>query len=481
MMLVAGVVAPAIAMGCASGPIGMTTAGRTFRGEDIAAVSTSPSPRGNVVQPTAYRGLADDLPQVDKSAADAQPKQKITLPQAIQLCVAQNFRLLAGAERMRLAEAELVTASVVPNPTLLADYLLIPLQRADIDNQLGPPQLDVQLSIPIDWLLFGKRVAAMQAARLGIEVSNADYADLHRQQVGRTVDAVYEVLETTEYFKLAEENYQELQQMEKLTEVLAKGNKVGKLELDRMKLAVHEALLDRHDRELAMELAKARLRPFIGRTAADTDYEIDGTLAVKAIVPPLKLADALALADVHRPDLMSGRHAIAQAGANAELELRRAHPQVAIVPGWTYQDQRHINGFRNGSLFDVGISTTLPLTDRNQGNILKARTREQELERTYLADRADVFAEVEASVANYDDAVEHLTQFNTAATLNAARDLRKDMEAGYKAGDRKLIEFLDAQKAYRDRLAHVVEFESTYWRMLNRLNMAVGLQSGEQK
>jgi cobalt-zinc-cadmium efflux system outer membrane protein len=404
-------------------------------------------------------------------------KPKITLPMAIEMCVNNNFRVLAGAERIQMAEADLTTASLIPNPSLFADCQLIPLRRADIVNQLGPPQWDALLAVPIDWLLFGKRLAAMRAARLGIEVSSADFANVLRVQLAQTVDVFYEVLMDDAYFKLAVKNLEELMGLEKLTEELAKNKKVGALELDRIKLAVHEALLERHDRELALEIAKARLRPFLGRTAADADYEVEGVLTVTAVVPPPTLEESLALAEAHRPDLLAGRKAIDQANAVVELESRRAKPQVAIQPGWSYQDQRHINGFGNGSLLDIGISTTLPLTDRNQGNIRKARALARERQFTYLGDRADALADVEASRASYDDAVEHLTKFNTPATLKAAYDLRKTMEAAYRAGDRKLIELLDAHKAYRDRLAHVIEFESDYWRTLNKLNAAVGLKA----
>ena len=45
------------------------------------------------------------------------------------------------------------------------------------------------------------------------------------------------------------------------------------------------------------------------------------------------------------------------------------------------------------------------------------------------------------------------------------------------ARNRSLIELLDAQRAYQARLAHVIEFESTYWRALNKLNAAVGLKA----
>jgi cobalt-zinc-cadmium efflux system outer membrane protein len=422
------------------------------------------------------RGSKEGDEHANKNARP-QPKQKITLPMAIEMCVNNNFRVLAGAQRMRMAEADLITSSLIPNPSLFADCQLIPLQRADIHDQLGPPQWDTLVTLPIDWLLFGKRVAAMQAARLGIEVSNADFANVLRIQVARTVDVFYEVLEDDAYFKLSQKNLEELMALEELTEELARNKKVGDLELDRIKLAVHEAVLERHDRELALELAKSRLRPFIGRTAADAEYDVEGTLTVTAMVPPPKLEEALALAEAVRPDLLSARTAIDQANAVVEHERRKAKPQVAIQPGWTYLDQVHQTGFRNGSLFDIGISTTLPLTDRNQGNIRRAQALAQERRFTYLGERADALAEVEGSVASYDDAVEHLTKFNTPETLKAAHDLRQNTEAAYRTGNRKLIELLDAQKAYMDRLGHVIEFESFYWRSLNKLNAAVGLKA----
>jgi cobalt-zinc-cadmium efflux system outer membrane protein len=406
-----------------------------------------------------------------------QALQRITLPLAIELCISQNFRLQAGAEKVRQAEADLVTASLIPNPSLFADYQLIPLQNADIKNQLGPPQYDVLVGFPLDWLLFGKRSAARQAARLGIDVSNADFADLHRLQVARTVDAFYEVLADEEFLNLARQVHKELLEIEKTTQELAKDGKVGDLELDRLKLAVLDAFLEIHERERTLASAKARLRPLIGRSASDPDFEVEGALTVRAVVPPPKLADVVALADANRPDLISDRYDIDRAGAAAELERRKARPQLAIIPGWTYQDQRHINGFRNGSMFEIGISTTLPLTDRNQGNIRKAQAQARELQLTYLGDRADALAQVESTLADYEDAVEDVTKNNSPVTLKAAYDLWKNMEAAYRAGERRLVDLLDAHHAYRERVAHVVEFEATYWRKLNQLNMVVGLRT----
>src|SRR5262249_30174012 len=147
------------------------------------------------------------------------------------------------------------------------------------------------------------------------------------------------------YFKLAEKNLEELEALEKVTVALAQAKKVGSVEVQRIKLAVHEALLDRHDRELALEIARAKLRPFIGRTAEDPDYEVTGSLKVTPVAPPPELKDAIALAEAHRPDLLSDRRGIDQAIAVVEQERRKAKPVVSIQPGWSYQDQRHITGF----------------------------------------------------------------------------------------------------------------------------------------
>jgi cobalt-zinc-cadmium efflux system outer membrane protein len=455
--------------GCASSVV--TT------GTSTPAIALASAPQSQVCQ-VAYRPaeVAPDV-RMEKKDDEKTPLEKITLPMAIELCVNNNFRVRAGAERILMADGDFITSSLIPNSALFADSQLIPLRHVDMNSQLGPPQYDALLSVPIDWLLFGKRLAAMKAARLGVEVSSADSADVLRVQLARTVDAFYEVLQDEAYFTLSERYLEELQKMEKLTEELANNKKVGPLEVDRIKLAVHEALLERHDRELALEIARARFRPFIGRTASDPPFEIDGELTVKTVVPPPTLAEAVSLAEVHRPDLIAGRKEVDQAHATVELERRRAKPQVALQPGWSYQDQAHQTPFHNGSMFDIGISTTLPITDRNQGNIRKAQAQAAERQFTYFGDRADALADVEASVRTYDDAVEHLTLFNTQETLKAAQDLRKNMEAAYRAGDRKLIELLDAEKAYRDRLGHVIEFESTYWRALNQLNAAVGLKA----
>ena len=69
---------------------------------------------------------------------------------------------------------------------------------------------------------------------------------------------------------------------------------------------------------------------FLGRTAADPDFDVEGSLAVSAVVPPPKLDEALALAEANRPDLLSDRKSIDQANAVVEHERRKAPPDILL-------------------------------------------------------------------------------------------------------------------------------------------------------
>src|SRR5262249_9150757 len=76
--------------------------------------------------PAAFDKGAKD----EKQPAPAAPAEKISLPAAVQLCLFTNLRLQASAERISQAEADLLTESLIPNPSLFVDAQLIPLQTA---------------------------------------------------------------------------------------------------------------------------------------------------------------------------------------------------------------------------------------------------------------------------------------------------------------------------------------------------------------
>jgi cobalt-zinc-cadmium efflux system outer membrane protein len=216
------------------------------------------------------------------------------------------------------------------------------------------------------------------------------------------------------------------------------------------------------------------LRPFIGRSSTDPDFEVYAPLEVTRAIPPLDLKGTLEMALRHRPDLIADERAISQAKAGILKEKRKKYPQVAIQPGFSYQDQVRITGFPNATLFDIGLTTTLPFTDRNQGNIQKAFSNLRASQEKLRADTADVLAEVEGAVAVYREAFEAVTNDEPASLIKAKEVLSRTVEA-YQKGDKNILDLLDALRAYRDRERNLVSTKTDYWQALYALNGAVGL------
>src|SRR5262249_49987336 len=156
-------------------------------------------------------------------------------------------------EKVQQARADYLTASLIPNPQLIADSINNWLPGAHPfnprDRQGGPPQADINVNFPVDWCLFGKRVAAMEAARLGVDVAAADFADLVRQRVADTVQAYYDVLQARELLDLARQDLKDLQRIAGITEKQVKIGGAGEIEVDRARLALYDSQREVRNRE----------------------------------------------------------------------------------------------------------------------------------------------------------------------------------------------------------------------------------------
>lgn len=458
--LLAGVI------GCAGRPAYHTAPIPAFMKEDVGL---SVQPPESPVYQAGYLEEPIGRPEV------------VNLSQAIEEAVAHNLRVHLGMEKVQAARANLTTASVIPNPSLQLDAQFVPLPGAQPFDQnpgSGPPQYDALVSFPIDWYLFGKRVAAMEAARLGVDVAAANHADLVRKRVEETLDAYYAVLEAKAQLKLAEENRTDLEKAEKIAEEQAKLGGAKAIEVDRVKLARLDAERDAKQRRTAVSIAKSKLRPLLGRLSNESRFEVVGELAAAATVPIPTAEEAIARAEQQRPDLLADQRGIRQAEAALRAEEKKAKPTVAFSTGMTYQQTKFITGLPSQRFLDFYLTTSLPFTDRNQGGVARAQSELREWHLKYQVDLAEVRAEVEQAVRNYQTAHAAVT-VDDPAGLKLARAVLDKTEAAFKQGGLTLIDLLDARREYRERIKTSITSQADYWRALNHLNAAMGARLDE--
>jgi len=444
-----------------------------------AGCATPPAPEGQplprfLVDPVAVTPPAPTPAELHPIPVNDRPV--VTLADAVRECVLSNLRLQAGAERVRQAQADFVSDSLIPNSQLLLQAQLLPISAENSFNQAGPPQYDALVTVPVDWFVFGKRVAAQAAAQLNVDVAQADQADLLRREIAQTVDLFYDAVEADVAVKLAQQDIQALEALERAAAERGRGDNKSVIESRRVRLAILDAQRELRKRRGLVETTLAKLQVRMGRPPDTPDFVVRGTLAVKATAPALTVGQAWALAERHRPDLISARRAVAATDAALERERTRAYPQMAITSGVDYQDQSRITGFRNAWLWTVAVQTTLPFTDRNQGKILAAEAAARAARASVGVTTADDRAEVEQAVAEYNEALAGVSG-EDAASLETAREVREATLAAYKKGDKDLVDALDAERAYRDRVRNTLGNLTDYWQALNKLNAAVGVRA----
>ncbi|MBX3025128.1 TolC family protein [bacterium] len=462
-------------IGCAALPSCTATAAAPRRDADSVTPADSAAERLGAAAPAAAAlGGDPDLPTAPGEGSPGAEEERLTLSDAIAECLANDPRIRAGVAMLQQARAELSTASLLPNPSLDTGISLFPLgEPFTVDHQGGPPQFDVGIAFPIDWLLFGKRAARIDTARAGVDVAAAELADLVRQRLAATAAAFYDVLEAQALLDLARQDQESLERLQRITETLVRLGGAGTIENDRVRVSLLDSQREARRRAADLAIAKAALLAQIGRSTSARRLDVVGSLEVAAPLPPIATERAFQLAQRYRPDVLAAQRRIAAAAAAARTAESEAFPDVTPRFGYTRQFQSQAIGFPDVNAFGVGVDLSLPVFDRNQGGIAAARAAQAQAESERRATLVELRAEIEQAVRDHRFAYAAVTA-DAPLRIEAARNARDKIETAYRVGGRPLIDVLDAQRAFRDTQRLDVEDRAQYWQSLHRLNAAVG-------
>ena len=147
--------------------------------------------------------------------------------------------------------------------------------------------------------------------------------------------------------------------------------------------------------------------------------------------------------------------------------MARANAWTDITPGIEYQ--------RLGPDNTIGFVLSLPLRifDRNQGEIARTRADEKRAAAAREAVAIQALADVDTALAALGTERGKLTLLRDKYLVKAqqARDLT---DYAYRRGGVSLLDFLDAQRAYRETALEYVRALGNYWTSFYQLEAAVG-------
>jgi cobalt-zinc-cadmium efflux system outer membrane protein len=314
----------------------------------------------------------------------------------------------------------------------------------------------------------------MANARLGVSVATADYCDQVRQRMANTASAFYDVHEAKAMLQLVQEDLASLTRVEQITRAGVRFGGSGTIEAERIRLSVLDAQREVRTREATLKTTKAQFRAAIGRDVSAPECEVAGSLDVHQPATPLSISEAVTIAEQNRPDIVSLRRQIAKARSAIKVETTKAWPTLAPSLGYEYQWQE-CNGVADAPTYTAQMNVSVPLFDRNQGNISKAESALAQSCFNLQAQLVQTEADIEQAVAEFQAAQTDVSSIGLKQ-LQAARNVRDRTEAAFRLGGKTLLEVLDAERAYRDTYRTYILSQSGYWHALCRLNASVGQQ-----
>lgn len=391
----------------------------------------------------------------------------LTLEQAIQEALANNLDLAVQKFNVSIAEARQITASLRPNPVLTVSGQTLNLlgARYSSDSPLGPNQL----SIHTDFVLERghKRQERISVAKEDKSLAELGIREMMRQVIFNVQSAFVDVQQADENRKLAEENLQRLEGVVTINEARLRAGDLAKVELERSQVAALQFRAAVQQAQLQLDQAKTQLQYLIGRKTTTPDFSIAGPFRREDFPQPKE--EVVRLAFSRRPDLLFTQQS--QARSRADVKLQLANGKVDYTVGTEYDYQRAY-AF-GGSSLSFSLSMPLPVFNKNQGEILRARRELDQSATRIEALRLNINSEIEKAYRQYSVARQLLTSVETGI-LAKARSVRDTTEYSYRRGEASLVEFLDAQRAFNDAMQTFNDARASYARSLYLLDTVSG-------
>jgi cobalt-zinc-cadmium efflux system outer membrane protein len=401
------------------------------------------------------------------SFATAQTPARISLEQAIDLALAHSHTLKATRTQIQQSQAQEITASLRPNPTLVWDALFLPTFTAQ-DFTLNSLSNNQQFDIGVSYLFErgGKRQRRTDAARDATAVTRYQVSDSERTLTFSVAQQFIAAQLAQSVLDFAIKDLESFGQTVKISEDRYKAGDISEADLLKIKLQLLQFQTDVSGAQVAKVQALASLRQLLGYDAVPADYEVEGELSYQAL--PVSFDDLRLRALRLRPDLLAALQSVR--AAQSQIALAKANRKVDLTTTVSYS---HVADL---SSLSASFSIPLPIFDRNQGEIARtgfALTQSQENAQA-ASDivLTDVRNNYEAFSTN-----QKVVQLYLSGYLKQAEDSRNISEYAYKRGAASLLDFLDAERSYRSTQLSYRQSLANYLLSIEQLKEAVGTRS----
>jgi cobalt-zinc-cadmium efflux system outer membrane protein len=381
---------------------------------------------------------------------------------------ATNPTLKAAQLNIDESRAQEITAYLRPNPdfTLTADGVQISR------NQGVWRPLSGLVETPAFSYLHErdhKRELRRDQARQSTVVAQSTYQDQERSLLFNLRNGFVQVLQAKAVLQNAKENLDYWDRELGVNRTRFKAGDMALVDLNRLELQRVQFESDYETALVNLRTAKIQLLMLLNDRTPIEQFDVTGSF---------DYSEELRSLDDYRNVALDARPDLKEAIQN--IDLAKISHQLAVANGstdptfgiWYSHNPSFSNSFANETM---GGSVSIPLRvfDRNQGEKLRTQIDIGRNERLKDAAQAQVFNDVDSAYWTIIQNVSLLKPYKTKY-LPLATDVRDRISFSYRNGGASLLDFLDAEKSYRDTRLAYLNLVGSYLSAAAQMNMAVG-------
>ena len=309
-----------------------------------------------------------------------------------------------------------------------------------------------------------KRELRLESAKVSTDIAASTYSDQDRTLLFNLRNAFVQTLQAKAVRENARQNLDYWDRELTVNRKRFLAGDLAQVDLDRLELQRVQFESDLEMATVNLRTAKIQLLTLLNDRTPIEQFDVTGPFDF--VDHPMPMEEFRTEALEARPDLKA---------AVQSVELAKTNHLLAVANGST-DPTFSVDLARNPPIpayFGVSVSIPLRIFDRNQGE--KARTQVDigRNERLRDATEAQVFSDVDSAYVTLAGALNLLRPYRDKY-LKLAEDSRNRISFSYQNGGASLLDYLDAEKAYRDtRLAYLNQIGS-YLTAATQMNMAVG-------
>lgn len=435
---------------------------RPEAGERRTVVMAAPPPLGRSVP---FAGPLE-LP----AGEDEGPANGLPLDRAIEQLIESNYDLRIRYQELPKAQTDILSAGLRNNPFLFVSTDSIPYGRYS-PQRPGAVNYDITLIQPLD--ISGRRRNRILVAQQAKRVLEASYQEAVRQEIDRLYTAYVNVLEAREIARAARASAQRTSQLAESVREQVRQGKRPEVELSRILLQKFNAETAAQSAETALVQGKRLVAALLAIPSEQAD-----ALAVRDALrdrspPPPGVEALVRLALMVRPDLAAYRLSIERAKADLKLEKSEALEDLFLFyTPYTAQDYTPL-GKQVANGWGLGVLMPIPIFNRNQGNIQRARINLTQIQINLEGLEHRTANEVRQAFTEYTASAASVRQLEQEGLPLVGR-VRAERLREYSEGKENLNSYLQAQTDYSDMVRRYLDALVRHRRAMLRLNTVVG-------